>query len=280
VRRLVQGRHIGIHRSPYRGSAAEFAEHRPYLPGDNIRHIDWRVFARTDRFYVKRHEEETNLTARVILDASASMNFEKKWDAAALLAGTIVYVLCAQGDAVGLTFAAADAASGPRAIEPRRGRMHLHEMMDVLGSAAPSGAGSITEAVDQSIPRTTSGRAGLVVVISDFLSEDPDALNLAFRRIRKLGHDAFVLHIISRAELDLSAVGPTLYLDPETGEKVETMPEEVRAVYRRHLDGHLQRVSGVCRSLDFDHLLVVAEDGPGVAFGRFLASRTQRAHLR
>lgn len=273
VRRLVQGRHIGIHRSPYHGSAAEFAEYRPYLPGDNIRDIDWRVFARTDRFFVKRHEEETNLTARIVLDASGSMNFEKKWPAATLLAGTVSYVLSMQGDAISVTIAGGNSPS----VEPRRGRMHLHDVMDVLDSATPSGEGSVVGALERSFPMMR--RPGLVVLISDFLSEDAEPLRLGLRRIRKQGHDAFVLHVVSKSELNLTSIGPTLYVDPETGVQIETVPEEVRSVYRRNLDRHLNMVAGTCRALDFDHLLVVAEEGPGTKLGRFLAGRSHRARM-
>lgn len=267
VRRLVEGRHLGLHKSPFRGTSAEFAEHRPYIPGDNIRSLDWRLYARTDRFYVKRYEEETNLSAHLIVDATASMNFGLKWQAAGLLAGTAAYVLSAQGDAVGLNVISGDAIE----MSPRRGRAARSELLTRLDQTSPAGAGSLIPALDRALAR--SRRTGLFILVSDFISEDPHDLVLALRRIRGRGHDAFALHIISQDELALGATGPTRYVDPESSDFAETVPEDVQADYRRILDAHMSAVAAACRALRFDHLLVIAEEGPGYAFGRFLASR-------
>lgn len=263
----MEGRHLGLHKSPYRGTSAEFAEHRPYLPGDNIRTLDWRLFARTDRFYVKRYEEDTNLSAHLVVDATASMNFGQKWTAAGLLAGTAAYVLAAQGDAVGLSIIGENAVD----VSARRGRARRREILDLLDRARPAGTGSLLPAVDRMLLR--SRRTGLIVLVSDFLSEDRMELHKILRRIRGRGHDAFAVHIISKEELTLGNVGPTRYVDPESTDAVETIPEDIQTAYRRELDAHITDIATTCRALGFDHLLAVAEEGPGFAFGRFLAGR-------
>lgn len=221
---------------------------------------------------MKRYEEETNLTCEIIADATASMGFGGKWAAASLLAGAVAYVLALQGDSVGVSILGASAAE----TISRRGRARLRQVLRSLDEARPGGAGSVLPAIERALGRMGRRRGGLVVVVSDLFSEETEALALALRSVRGRGHDALLLRVVSRGELDLAEIGPTRYVDPETGEAVETVPEEVRAEYRRRLDANLAGVSRSAEALGVDHLLVVAEEGPGAALGRYLARRRRR----
>ena len=230
---VVEGFLSGLHRSPFRGFSVEFAEHRPYQPGDELRYLDWTVVGRRDRLYVKQYEEETNLRATIVLDVSRSMAWSgdperrlSKFDYATRLAAALALVLLRQRDATGLIGFDDEVrcAIAPRA---RPGQWHLLvrallDLRPVGGTAAERALGRVTELLR---------RRGLVVFISDLLV-DRDLVLLALRYLRHRGHQVAVFHLMDPGETDLEAAAEARFVDPETGEGVIASPRDLRRDYR------------------------------------------------
>jgi len=230
---VVEGFLSGLHRSPYRGFSVEFAEHRPYQPGDELRYLDWKVVGRRDRLYVKQFEEETNLRATIVLDASRSMGWSgdperrlTKFDYATRLAAALALILLRQRDATGL-IAFDDAV---RCAVPARARAgHWRVLVRALLDLAPGGG----TAAEGALTRVTDllRRRGLVILVSDLLVER-DLVLLALRYLRHRGHQVTVFHVMDPGEVQLDGAGPARYVDPESQESVVASPRELRREYR------------------------------------------------
>ena len=229
---VVEGFLSGLHRSPYRGFSVEFAEHRPYQPGDELRYLDWKVVGRRDRLYVKQYEEETNLRATIVLDVSRSMAWSgdpehrlSKFDYATRLAAALALVLLRQRDATGL-IGFDDEVRCALAPRSRPGQWHL--LVRALLDLAPGGG----TAAERALGRVTGllRRRGLVVFISDLLV-DRDLVLLALRYLRHRGHQVAVFHLMDPAEVDLEAAGQARFVDPETREGVIASPRDLRRDY-------------------------------------------------
>lgn len=238
ARKLVEGFLLGLHRSPHRGFSAEFAELRGYQPGDDLRYIDWRMYARSDRFYVKQFEEETNLRAYLLLDASASMGWSsapgtlpsKLWYGK-LLSAAIAYILLRQSDAVGL--AVFDRTIRTH-VSPRGGTRQRREILARLDEADARGETGPGDPLRETATRL--GKRGLVVLISDLLA-DPDPTRRALKYLRHRGHQVQVLHLLDPGERDLEAGGREVrYYDPESGEELDVVPGDLRRAYREAVD--------------------------------------------
>ncbi len=228
---VVEGFLAGMHRSPFRGFSVEFAEHRPYQAGDELRYVDWRVLARADRLTVKQYEAETNLRAMILLDVSKSMDWRgaerrlTKLDYARRLAAAIGLMLLRQRDATGLV--AFD--EQVRVVLPARARAQQRwAMFAALTSLAPGGG----TAAEPALVRVTDllRRRGMVVFVSDLLFDPPLALR-ALRFLRHRGHEVMVLHIMDPAEWELEGPPEARFEDPETGVGVVIRPREFRAAY-------------------------------------------------
>ena len=232
ARWVVDGFLTGLHRSPRKGFSVEFAEHRPYQPGDEPRTLDWRIAARSDRLVVKQFEEETNLRATLVLDVSRSMAWTgdrarlTKLAYAERLAAAIALLLLRQRDAVGLIRfdAQVRSAVAPRARSGQWKR--IVASLDDPGAGRATRAGAAFAQAGRLVPRR-----GLFVLVSDLLLEPEDVL-APVRALRKAGHQVVVLHVLDPAERDLAAAGEALFVDPETGAAVAAAPADVRAAYR------------------------------------------------
>jgi uncharacterized protein (DUF58 family) len=231
---VVEGFLMGLHRSPHRGFSAEFAEHRAYQSGDDLRYIDWRMYGRSDRYYVKQFEEETNLRAYLLLDVSASMGWSsdperlppKVWYAKHL-AASLALILLRQGDSVGLT------AFHDRVVDrvhPRGGRRQWQEIarrvsvLEAAGKTSPQGA--LRELA------VSLRRRGLVVLISDLLVE-PEETRTALRFLKHQGHEVLVFHLLDPGERELPTASEARFFDPETGEEMQVSVADIREDYRR-----------------------------------------------
>jgi len=243
ARRAVEGLRSGIHRSPHRGASVIFAEHRDYRPGDDLRLLDWRAFARSDRYTIKHFEQETHLRAHLLLDVSASMAFDggdpasDKRGYAATLLGAMAFILLGQADAVGLiTFADAVREAVPARARPG-------QLDAILGALAQAGAEPRTD-LNAALAACGErvGRRGLVVIASDLLDFQPNALE-PLTRLRALGHDVIVFQVLHADELDFPYRELARFRDPESGEMLDTDPEAVRHAY---LDQMMEFVVG-CR---------------------------------
>ena len=257
TRAVVEGFFMGLHRSPYRGFSAEFAESRGYRPGDDIRHIDWRMYARSDRYYVKQFEEETNLRAHLLLDVSASMGWSSRPDAlptklwyGCALAAALALILLRQGDRAGL---AAFDDRIRRWVPARGGRRHWVELARNLEALTAFGSTDASTAIREVAVRLH--RRGLVVLISDLLV-DPGETIRALRYLAHRKHQVMVFHLLDPGERDLSGTGDALFRDPETGEELLVDLAEVREDYRDAVERALDEWQRTLRPAGVDHLLI------------------------
>lgn len=274
---VVEGFFAGMHRSPYHGFSVEFTEYRPYVPGDDPRYLDWRLYARSDRYYVKRFEDETNLRCWLLLDTSRSMSFGTlpytKADYAKTLAATLGYFLGTQRDAVGLvTF---DARI--REFIPARYRVgHLRRLMLSLEQPAEGASTNLSAPLDEIAERVR--KRGLLVLISDLLAPiDQLGTRLAYFRAR--GHEAAVFQILDPAEMTLNFDQPTLFYDVETGRELYVDPDAARAEYQRRLNEHLAGVRKACDQLGATYHQLTTDTPLESALSEFLRTR-QRAVSR
>jgi uncharacterized protein (DUF58 family) len=278
ARRPMQGNVSGRHPSPFRGSSVEFSEYRKYVPGDDLRRLDWRAYGRSDRFFVKEFEADTNLRCCLVIDTSGSMGYGSggltKIDYARRLAGSIGYLAVRQGDAVGLSCVAGGLV---RNIPPRRNPAHLMNVFDVLDEVAPKGETRLA-AVLHELAETVRQRA-LVVIISDLFIE-PDELRGSFEHLRFRKHDVAVFHLLDPKELSFDFRRPMRFLDMEGGPAIFAEPSEIAERYRRALALYLEGLQAVVRESAVDYNRVgVDEDYEQVLF-RFLVGRARSRGVR
>lgn len=270
---IVDGFLAGLHRSPRRGFSVEFAEHRQYQPGDEPRYVDWKLLARTDRLYVKQFEEETNLRAMLVLDASASMGWRgaaerlTKLEYASRLAAALALVLLRQRDAAGLlTFDAAVRSLTP----PRVRRGHWRQLAATLAALAPAERTAAEPALRQVVAALR--RRGMVVFVSDLLLDREITLK-ALKFLHHRGHDVVVLHVADPAELELGSGDETRFRDPETGRTVTLAPSDWASAYRETVQGVVRAWGTACRASGMHYALVTTDLPFGEALGRVLAAR-------
>ena len=234
ARTVVEGFVTGLHKSPYHGFSVEFSEHREYTPGDDPRYLDWVALARSDRYYIKQFEQETNLRATIVLDTSGSMDYAygdglTKLQYASFLAATLAYIMTRQQDAVGLVLFDSEARL---TMPPGQSAAHLNEMCSRLEAARPGRDTDISSTfhhLAESIKRR-----GLVVILSDLYDEQREVLR-AIRHFRQKRHEVIVFQILDRAELELPFARLTAFRDLETDERIQVEPRDIREAYVREL---------------------------------------------
>lgn len=272
ARRVVEGFLVGLHRSPHRGFSVEFAEHRAYQPGDDLRYIDWRMYGRSDRYYVKQFEEETNLRAYLLIDASASMAWTsapgdipaKLWYAKRL-AASVALLLLRQGDAVGLVGFDDQVRTH---LAPRGGRRHWNEVLQALSPLEAAGKTEAGTALRDIAGRLR--RRGLVVLFSDLLV-DPESTRLALQFLRHRGHEVLVFHLLDPGERELPGVGDARFVDPETGIELPVSVADLRTEYREAVQRALVEWRNALEPKGMDYTVI----GTDQAFAQAL-----RAYLR
>ena len=273
ARWAVEGFIAGLHRSPYHGQSAEFLEYRQYTPGEDLRHLDWKAFGRSDRTYIKRYQSETNCRAHILLDTSASMAYavenRDKLTYARALAACLVYLLHRQGDAAGLiTFSdTVHAFRRPRAT-PRH-RQELFTLLDELEGGGTSAFGPVFSTVAERIP----GRS-LVVILSDFY-DDPETIGAGLRHLRFKRHEVLALHLVDPTEATFDFDGLLTMVDLETGTRLEVDAALVRDEYRKRFEAHVSRVHAVASDCQVDHQVVRTETPFAEALARYLFRRSR-----
>ncbi len=264
----------GKHRSPIRGSSLEFAEYRKYVPGDDTRRLDWRAYARNDRYYIKEFEADTNLRLCLIVDTSGSMGFAQngmsKLDYARRIGGTLAYIAALQGDAVGLYCSGTEFH---REIPPKRSATHLSTVLDELGTVEPSGETGLAESLHEIAERVP--QRAMVVIISD-LFIDPEVVRNCFEHLRFRKHDVAVFHLIEQNELDFEFDRPIRFVDMEGGEPVLADPTIIGVQYRRALEDYLESMNEVIRSTEIDYHRVRIHEDFGDVLAKFLLGRTPK----
>jgi uncharacterized protein (DUF58 family) len=271
---VVEGFFLGLHRSPHRGFSAEFAELRGYRPGDDLRHIDWRMYARSDRYYVKQFEEETNLRAYLLLDVSASMGWSsavgtlptKLWYGRTLV-GAFALLLLRQGDRAGLALFD-DRIRGW--VPSRGGPKQWVEFVRKLDSLEASGTTDASLALREVALRLR--RRGLVILISDLLV-DPERTLRALRYLRHRDHQVMVFHLFDPGERDLGGTGDARFRDPETAEELLVDVSEVRREYRAAVDRAIDEWRVALRPSGIDYHVVDTSRPLGQVLRAFLLKR-------
>lgn len=270
----MSGNMSGHHKSPHKGASVEFAEYRKYVPGDDTRLLDWRVYARTDRFYLKEFEADTNLRAYFVLDCSASMGFsgagESKFSYARRMIASLAYLLVQQGDAAGLSCLGEDVV---QEIPARRNPAHLRYIFDSLSKLKPHGKTALAGALHklaEKIPQRS-----LVVVFSDLFT-DVDELLSCFQHLRFRKHDLAVFHLLDRAEMAFDFAHPMRFLDLESPFALLAEPEMIRRQYFEELNRFLERVKIGCREYKIEYCRVVTDEDYEKRLAHFLIERDRR----
>ncbi len=271
ARVIVEGFWRGLHRSPYHGFSVEFTEYRQYSPGDDTRYLDWRLYARTDRAYLKRFEDETNLRCHLVVDQSRSMEYGSvnynKAEYARTLAATLAWFLHHQGDAIGLvTFD----ESAREYFPPRHRRAHLRQLMLALEKNAAGRATSLTPPL-----RRVAGLArhrGLIVLLSDLLAP-LDSFERDLARLTAAGHEVAVLQILDPQEVAFDFERPLLFHDLESSRDVFVDPRGARAEYQRRFAAHERQAETVCQKLGAAFQRIITDQPLEIALADFLRGR-------
>jgi uncharacterized protein (DUF58 family) len=277
ARRVVEGFLSGMHRSPYFGQSIEFLQHRQYTPGDEIRHIDWKVYARQDRLHIKQYEEETNLRLTLLVDRSASMAYgdgqSNKFDYSASIAASLAYLALRQKDAAGLiTFDTAVRASVP-AKGNQQQLTRILSVLDSVGANGPTDLTRVARKVAQAIPKR-----GLVVIISDLLGVDQ--LVEGLRVLRQRGHDVALFQVLHDDELDFEFDGATRFEGLETDDFLNCNPRALRDGYLDALNAFLDQTKKACGRLSIEYMLVRTSQPLDAVLAKFLATRQSLPNLK
>jgi uncharacterized protein (DUF58 family) len=286
VRGVVEGVFAGLHKSPHKGFSIEFAEHREYVPGDELKHLDWTVLARSDRFYIKQYEQETNLRATICLDASGSMGYRggegpklktkhpkrktepvlappevrmlqaghvSKFEYAAVLAASLAFMLANQQDLVGLTVFDEDITLE---LPQGNGPSHLDQIFRKLEEVKPGKETNVADTLHHLANKIP--RRGLVILISDLL-DDPDRLLLALQHLRHARHQLIVLQVLDRAETELPFGRPVMFEDMETKARLQIDPKTIWDDYRREMGAFLEDLKKRCGQFRMDYVLAYTD---------------------
>ena len=282
ARIVVEGLVSGLHRSPFHGYSAEFSQYRHYRPGDDLKYIDWKLVARTDRVYTKQFRETTNMAAALVLDTSASMAFPtsrvgrvlldppalsyppvSKFRYGVVVAAALAHVIAGQGDAVGLL-------AGDRFVPPRAGRQHLRRLLAALSTLEARGGWNGAGVVRRAAERLA--RRGLLIVLSDFY-DDEEKTMAELRRAARMGHEVVLLQILSPDELELPYGRDLELTDLETGARIAVNAPAARREYKENVAAFLERVRGLAVAEGFQYSLVVTTTPPDRALRNFLLAR-------
>jgi len=275
ARQSMLGNVSGKHRSPVRGSSLEFAQYRKYVPGDDTRRLDWRTWGRSDRFYIKEFEADTNLRLCLLIDTSGSMGFTpassttSRFDYAKKLAGTLGYVAAQQGDAVGLW----SLAEKPIEIPAKRGASHLGLVLDQMGSIEPVGDTTLLTALHDAAERIR--QRALVIVFSD-LFVPPAELKSALQHLRFRKHDVAIFHLLDQQEIDFDFDRPARFIDLEGGEALLADPSLIRRNYREAVTTYLHEIDDLIRTTGIDYQRVKLSEKYDDVLAKFLLSRVQK----
>ena len=272
---VVEGFVLGLHRSPYRGFSVEFAEYRQYSPGDEVKHVDWKVYGKTDRYYIKQFEEETNLACYLIVDASASMGYRSnpegftKLQYAARIAACLSYFMVRQRDAAGLLIFDTKIRT---VLPPRMRQTHLKHIFAALENAEPGGETNISAPLHELADGLK--RKGLVILISDLLDE-PDNVISALQHFRFQGHEVIVFQIMDNGELTFPFTTMTEFTDMETGQKTMVSPEGMKPVYLEELRDFLSAYEKGCAGIHADYKLFDTSNPLEIALSEYLHRRSR-----
>ena len=272
ARLVVEGFITGLHKSPFHGFSVEFAEHRQYMPGDEIRHIDWKIYGKTDRYYIKQYEEETNLKSYIILDASKSMTFSSenrltKLEYASYLSAALAGLMVQQRDAVGLTVYD-DAVR--TYMPPHATKTYFKEILRTLEKIESSRKTATADSLHEIAERIK--RRGLVIILSDLL-DDPAKVMSAIKHFRHKKNEVIVMQILDPLERSFAFGRDAVFKDMETGEEITTQPWHIQKAYKESMLNFLESYKKQCRENNVDYVLLDTSTPFDVALFEYLHKR-------
>ncbi|MBN2366520.1 MAG: DUF58 domain-containing protein [Calditrichaeota bacterium] len=273
ARMIVEGFLVGLHKSPYHGFSVEFSEHRQYMPGDNIRNIDWKVYGRTGRYYIKQYEEETNLKAYILLDISGSMKYHSekisKIQYATFLSAALAYLLIQQRDAAGLvTFS----DKIHRFLPPKSSRSYLHFILKELSGIELTGSRTVISSMLHAMAEKIK-RRGLIILLTDFLYEDPEQILHGLKHFRHYKHEILVFNILDPNDRYFNFRDEATFQDMETGEKIKAQPYFLQERYRETVGEFYQRLQQECMNYQIDFQNILTSEPFDRALLRYLLKR-------
>ncbi|MHC4756437.1 MAG: DUF58 domain-containing protein [Planctomycetota bacterium] len=271
ARCAVEGFFSGLHPSPFHGFSVEYSDHRDYQPGDELKFLDWKMFGRSDKLYIKQFQQETNVTVYILLDSSRSMTFSgngiSKLDYGSYLAAALGYMMLGQSDSVGLTLFTEKVT---RRIPPKSRRTHLNELLITLQENTGSGQTNLADVLHT--VAETANRRGLVILISDLL-DDIDDIYKGLAHLKYLHHDVIVFHTMDHQELELDYEGLVQFEDLESKAAVRTFPESLQQSYRKAVKEFIEDIERTAGRSDIDYYLLDTSKPLDKAFLAYLAKR-------
>lgn len=271
ARLVVEGFIVGLHKSPYHGFSVEFSEHRAYGPGDEIRHIDWKLWGKTERYFVKQYEEETNLRSYLLVDQSKSMDYRSKniskLEYSQILAASLGYLMLKQQDAVGLSLFDSEIRS---TIPSRSKSSHLNVLIGEMSKIQPGPETKISPVLHHFAEAIK--KRGLIILISD-LFDDPEKILSGLKHFRHKRHEVIVFHILDSQEMKLDFTKRTMFKDMETGEKIVTEPWHIQNDYQKTMKEFCNFFKLHCRRNNIDYIPITTDKPLDIALGEYLIKR-------
>jgi uncharacterized protein (DUF58 family) len=274
ARLVVEGFMVGLHKSPYHGFSVEFSQHRAYMQGDNLKDVDWKVFGKTEKYFIKQYEEETNLRSYIFLDSSNSMsynsgNYISKLDYSVTLAAALSYLMIHQQDAVGLTVYSEKIN---KFLPPKSSRAYLQEILKSLANVSPSEKTDTANSLSEGAEKLK--RRGLVVIISDFF-DDINSVLRALKHFSYKKNEVIVFQVLDPMEKTFSFGKDAIFKDLETGDELTTQPYQIQKAYREAMFEFTNRIQKECLNSNIDYNLIETSDPYDKALLRYIQKRSR-----
>ncbi|MCX7876656.1 MAG: DUF58 domain-containing protein [Melioribacteraceae bacterium] len=269
---IVEGFMIGLHKSPYHGFSAEFAEHRPYMQGDSLKNIDWKVFAKSEKYFIKKYEEETNLICNLFIDCSKSMSFKhigkiSKLDYAINLAAAISYILINQQDSVGVTFYSNEIK---KVLPPKSNKVYLKTILTELSNLKADGKTDTFNALNNAADNIK--KRGLTIIFSDFF-DDIDSIVSSIKKIHFKKNEIIVFQILDPIEKNFGFESDSIFIDLETNEKLSSQPHHIQKAYQEAMNEFINKFKNECLNLRVDYNLIETNQSFEKALLSYFAKR-------
>ncbi len=274
ARMVVEGFKVGLHRSPYHGFSVEFSEHRPYMQGDALKNVDWKVFAKSEKYYIKQFEEETNLLSYIFVDASKSMQFKhsgrvSKLDYATILAAALAYVMIDQQDSVGLAIYSDKIHTY---LPPKSNRVYLKTLLSALNQIQPAGTTTTSKCLDSVAEKIK--KRGLTIIISDFF-DDMNSILTALKHIHYKKNEVIVFQILDPIEKSFGFDRDSVFVDLESGEQISTQPHQIQRAYQEAMSEYLNKLKSECLNFGIEYNLIDTNQPFDKALMSYFAKRSR-----
>jgi uncharacterized protein (DUF58 family) len=271
---VVEGFMVGYHKSPYHGFSVEFSQHRPYMQGDSIKNLDWKVFAKSERYYIKQYEEETNLLANIILDSSKSMDYKHdaeitKFEYAKILAASFVYLLLKQQDAVGLAIYSDEIKSY---LRPKSKWTYLRQILTEIEKTKPNSSTKTSESINSIVEKINT--KGLIIIVSDFL-DDVNEILASLKKFYYKKNEVIVFQLLDPIEKNFGFGRDSIFIDIETKEELTTQPIQIQKAYSDAMNEYLTTLKNGCEKYGFDYNLIDTTSSFDTALMSFFKKRSR-----